>query len=462
MVDFKSTDSGPEQLFLIDALDVAIKDDLVSMEHPIYSLSKKPIKKEQLYEYKDVTIEFRPSSKGFPTIYDKDLIIFAVSHLVNSLEEGQTNIPNVVEFDPNEYFKFTKRKIGGNSYKILLDSIDRLKESYFRTNIKINGIIEDDWIGIVNDVKLQTDMKTGKLLKLRMELSSTIISTIRRREVLTLNKRYFELTKPIERRLYELARKHCGHQPKWAPYLKTLHIKSGSKSTLREFRRTVRSVVDENELPDYNIYYEKEDDQVFFYPREKFTQAYIQNESKSFNLPTWAYEKARQFLPKNIDVYMAESDWIKCWEKNGKEEIKNPVGAFINYCKIIGGYRDKPKKNIDNEDDLPLNTSDINLLEIDPKYDGIDKNNEKQPEDKERPSLTANYFNDKGSTEELINLGYTWDGELGDFVPPEVLSDLAKKCPRIGIPPTQKIFMKELIEQGYVWDDLIFGYRKVK
>ncbi|WP_443019818.1 replication initiator protein A [Sphingobium sp. CAP-1] len=31
--------------------------------------------------------------------------------------------------------------------------------------------------------------------------------------MLTLNRRYFRLRKPLERRLYEIARKHCGFRP---------------------------------------------------------------------------------------------------------------------------------------------------------------------------------------------------------------------------------------------------------
>ncbi|AUZ86134.1 hypothetical protein CDW43_15900 (plasmid) [Methylophaga nitratireducenticrescens] len=76
-------------LFVIDTLDVIIKDDMPSMEHPFYSLSKKPDFSVRRYEFKDRWIEFRPSIKGLPTIYDKDLIIYAISNLIAALDEGQ-------------------------------------------------------------------------------------------------------------------------------------------------------------------------------------------------------------------------------------------------------------------------------------------------------------------------------------------------------------------------------------
>jgi hypothetical protein len=36
------------------------------------------------------------------------------------------------------------------------------------------------------------------------------------KEVLTLHRDYFRLRKPLERRMYELARKHCGQQATWS------------------------------------------------------------------------------------------------------------------------------------------------------------------------------------------------------------------------------------------------------
>ena len=55
--------------------------------------------------------------------------------------------------------------------------------------------------------------------------------------MLTLHRDYFRLRKPIERRIYELARKHCGQQAVVEGLLGLLLKKSGSKATDKEFRR---------------------------------------------------------------------------------------------------------------------------------------------------------------------------------------------------------------------------------
>ena len=58
----------------------------------------------------------------------------------------------------------------------------------------------------------------------------------------------------------ELCAKHCGKQKEWHISLGTLHKKSGSMATLREFRRAVRSLVASNDLPDYRLTYDDKKD----------------------------------------------------------------------------------------------------------------------------------------------------------------------------------------------------------
>jgi plasmid replication initiation protein len=87
-------------------------------------------------------------------------------------------------------------------------------------------------------------------------------------EVLTLNREYFRLSRGLERRLYELARKHCGHQAKWVVGLELLHKKSGSNSPLKRFRLEVKNVEKAESLPDYRLRYETNSDQVTFYTKD--------------------------------------------------------------------------------------------------------------------------------------------------------------------------------------------------
>ena len=62
--------------FLCDIFDAIPKDDLVTMEHPIFSLSTRPDRRILRYAHNDVQIEVTPSVKGLATIHDKDILIY--------------------------------------------------------------------------------------------------------------------------------------------------------------------------------------------------------------------------------------------------------------------------------------------------------------------------------------------------------------------------------------------------
>jgi len=86
-------------------------------------------------------------------------------------------------------------------------------------------------------------------------------------EVLTLHRDYFRLDGGIERRLYELCRKHCGTQPTWSIGLELLYKKSGSKEPLRNFRIAIRKLTESNHLPDYRLRFNAEEDKLTVYLR---------------------------------------------------------------------------------------------------------------------------------------------------------------------------------------------------
>ena len=94
-------------------------------------------------------------------------------------------------------------------------------------------------------------------IEIEIELSDWVFQAVQAQEVLTLDRRYFQLAKPLERRLYELARKHVGQQNSFSIGLEKLHNKCGSQSTLKEFRRLLQSIIKDdkqhNHMPGYGL-----------------------------------------------------------------------------------------------------------------------------------------------------------------------------------------------------------------
>ena len=66
-------------LFIFDVADAVLKDVMAHIEHPFYSLSKKPETAIRSYEHRGNWIEITPSVKGLATIYDKDILIYCIS-----------------------------------------------------------------------------------------------------------------------------------------------------------------------------------------------------------------------------------------------------------------------------------------------------------------------------------------------------------------------------------------------
>ena len=60
--------------FVADILDWALKDDRHSMEHPMFSLSKKPDRQVRRYERNAVHVTIKPGADGMATIWDKDVL----------------------------------------------------------------------------------------------------------------------------------------------------------------------------------------------------------------------------------------------------------------------------------------------------------------------------------------------------------------------------------------------------
>jgi plasmid replication initiation protein len=250
--------------FTCDVFD-AFKDDTASMEHPVFSLSTKPDHRMLVYEYNGNSMKIKPSYTGLATIYDKDILMYLTSSLMNAKNSGE-KIAQRVRFTAYDYMVSTNRKSDGKTYIQLKDGLDRLSGTRIETNIKTGDkeIIEE--FGLIDSWKIIKETKDGKMIAVEVKLSDWFYNSILSNAVLSIDKDYFNLRKPTERRLYELARKHCGNQVAWKIKLENLKTKLGIISELRTLRFNIKKIVELNNLPEYNI--SLEDDVVIFSRKE--------------------------------------------------------------------------------------------------------------------------------------------------------------------------------------------------
>jgi plasmid replication initiation protein len=253
--------------FIADVLDWALKDDRASMEHPFFSLSKKPDTRIRRYEHNGISVTVTPSVLGLATIWDKDLLLYCVSVLTEGLNQGRQNVTRTVRLRAYDFLVTTNRHTGGRDYDLLAAALNRLKGTVINTDIATNGKRQRSGFGLIDNWTIIERLHSGRMSAVEITLNEWLFNAIVAREVLTLSREYFRLDGGLERRLYELARKHCGNQTRWTVSVELLHKKSGSTGSLKEFRRKVKGIVQGDALPQYRLQYEAEQDRVLFYSK---------------------------------------------------------------------------------------------------------------------------------------------------------------------------------------------------
>jgi plasmid replication initiation protein len=265
--------------FQCDILDAAPKDDMSSMEHPIFSLSTKPDTNIRYYEHNGNTLEVIPSVLGLATIWDKDILIYCISQVVEGLNRGRTDINRTIRVTAYDLLVSTNKSTGGKDYKRFQASLKRLAGTILVTNIETNGIRVKEGFALIDKWKIiEKSSRNKQMVAVEITLSEWLYNAALGTEILTMNKAYYRLRKALERRLYELARKHCGKQARWKISLKLLLKKTGSRAQLKIFRSKLKNIVSNDHLPDYRITYNKKTDFITFYNRaENGHQAQIQD-----------------------------------------------------------------------------------------------------------------------------------------------------------------------------------------
>ena len=268
----KRSPLGPERhaqrdFFIADILDASPKDDIGSMEHPLFAL-KAGDTRLRTYERNNVTVKVMPGHGGCATIHDKDLWIYCISHLVEAMNRGREDVSRTVRFTMYDFLVTTNRPTSGVGYQRAAEALRRLAGTRIETNIETDGYREREGFGLVDSWRVvEKSRNDDRMVAVEVDLPRWLWRAVAARQVLTLSRDYFRLRKPMDRRIYELARKHCGQQPRWRVGLKSLYEKSGSADTLRKFRAAIKVLAEANALPDYRLAFDQDGDAVTFYSR---------------------------------------------------------------------------------------------------------------------------------------------------------------------------------------------------
>ncbi|ETX27001.1 replication initiator protein A [Roseivivax isoporae] len=310
--------------FVADIFDAAPKDDLGSMEHPIFSLATRPDRRVLAYEHNGTAVEVIPSVKGRATIHDKDVLIYCVSQLMAALNAGR-EISRTLHLRAHDLLVATNRETSGDAYKRLKEAFERLAGTRITTNLATGGVETTRGFGLIEAWEIVRKSRGGRMISVTVTLSEWLYRAVVAKSVLTLSRDYFRLRKPLERRIYELARKHCGRQAEWRVSVGTLHKKAGSAAPVRVFRAALRRMIAEDHLPDYALAEAPGDLLVVTRRRGAAGPA----------APTLApdtLETARALAPGS-DIYALEAAWRDWWAATGRRRLGNADAAFLGWVR---------------------------------------------------------------------------------------------------------------------------------
>jgi plasmid replication initiation protein len=256
--------------FVADLVDVGLKDDMVSMEHPLFAL-RAGDRSVRRYAHNGHEVIVKPGHDGCATVHDKDIWIYCISQLVEALNRKRDDVSPRVRIVPYDLLRVTGRQTSGRGYRLLEDALNRLKGTVIQTTIQTGNVTQRSTFGLIEAWHSRRSDREAQG-SIEVELPAWLWRTVKARLVLTLSPSYFDLRKSLDRRLYELARKHCGSQPRWFIGAELLQKKAGARGSKEQFLSAVRRLEREDILPDYRVALDRTSAVVCFSNRSRLAE----------------------------------------------------------------------------------------------------------------------------------------------------------------------------------------------
>ena len=226
------------------ALRVAI--DL--MAWPCFALGKRPRHVPIVHEYRGDFLRVMPVSDGpgLATIWDADLLIWAVSQLVEA-HGRRLSVSPVLMVSGFQVLRFLGRGTGQTQYHQLAAALDRLAGSVVETSVGASLAVPARFRWIEGWAR--TD---GGLTIVVAEWLLAVV--IERRRVLRIDPAYLRLSSGIARWLWRLLRRHAHEKSTgWEITLLALYARSGSLARPTDFVADLRRIARANALPGYRL-----------------------------------------------------------------------------------------------------------------------------------------------------------------------------------------------------------------
>jgi plasmid replication initiation protein len=234
------------------------KNERDLMIFSFFSLTREHVTSLPTYDDGKYRIEVKGTDDGVATIWDKELLIYIISLMQERSNRGEKP-GRVFKFTGNDFFRITGTKPNGSAYDRIEAGLTRLKSTTVKTNL-----LDDDELGgettafsWIDDYKIKWRLNRNgerSMQAVVVELGSRVYRAIQKnKRVLTYDAKYFQL-KPLDKRLYEIARAHVGEQPGFKMGLEKLRLRVGTNRDLRRFKSELVSISKRKQpLPGYGL-----------------------------------------------------------------------------------------------------------------------------------------------------------------------------------------------------------------
>ena len=175
----------PGGFFICDVPWAVPKDDMASMEHPLFTLATRPDRRILRYAHGEAAIEVTPSVKGLATIHDKDVLIYCISQLMAAVNAGRAVAPTL-HLKAHDLMAATGRETSGDGYRRLREAFERLSGTRIVTNIETGGIEATRGFGLIDGWEILRKARGGRMILVTVTLSDWIYRSVLSRSVLTL------------------------------------------------------------------------------------------------------------------------------------------------------------------------------------------------------------------------------------------------------------------------------------
>jgi hypothetical protein len=224
----------------------ALKSDIFTMEYPIFALDGKAKDSPLHYEHNGITIEVTvmENSEGIgrATVKDKEILMFCLTEMMNKDVFVKEKM-YMASFTIYDFLKSVGRGVSGANYKQVFDGLKRLSHTYVLTNHLFNGRRNYKSFSLIDKYEVSETLGYSTIT---ITLGSWLTrqATDSTKKILTLRANYLTLTRPFERRVYELCRKFCGSKKTFDIGIDNFRKRMTPNTTLREFTRLIKAICD--------------------------------------------------------------------------------------------------------------------------------------------------------------------------------------------------------------------------